>query len=830
MAYQSNMERNARPRSGIAHGGIGTGGIELRKDGIFSNWGIFNNKPFGTGPRYTMNDDSMMFFKVRWQEEGGHPRMKLLQIETGDNCGAITSQPHYYIFPWMTGIEKTEYSASFPYTNITFRDNEMPFDISVEVLSPFIPHDVKNSSLPGLIMNFEVMLKTERKCDVMVMTSLRNCVGYDTPQKAFKTTISSGKSNTLVQMSCDGMKGSESTFGTMSLCAADGRTSYYAGWEHLHPYYEIVLRSDVLPNINDTDGRNNTDQETNAVVAGERLFSTVASSKTMSNREIWKTSFIMSWDFPNFYGENTPDSTNRIEGHYHNNFFNQANEVAEYMLSNKDSLERETRKFHNSFFDSSIDEFVLDQVNSNMNTFVSSGWLTKEMNFGINEGLNQIKSWGPLATTDVGMYGSVMPAALFPELDKNTFRIHSKLQDESGEIMHGIQRNFAAADKSETVHSRLDMPSQFTIQALRTYFWTNDKGYLAEIWPHVKKTLDYVLNERDHNQDNLPDMEGAMCSYDNFPMFGAASYIASQWLSALQFAIEGAKDIGDTIAMEKYKKVYESAKVTAEEKLWNGKYFRLYNDIGGKRGDIDEGCLTDQIIGQWASHMIGGEDIYSKDKILKALGYVIKKNTKYYGLVNCSWPEDEWLHAVDKDCWNDQANTCWTGVELGFAALLIYEGLVEEGLAVIKSVDDRQRKDDKYFDHPEFGGHYYRPMSAYSIINAILGLHIRGTEYTFAPKTQSLKNNMFFSLGNGYAHFKNNVGEGLIRICVEAGSMVISKLTIASSPLAAFTGTLSISDIPDDSYSWEYADGKLTIEFKDEITLKQDSSLQINML
>ncbi|MDX2430862.1 MAG: hypothetical protein QNK35_08010, partial [Bacteroides sp.] len=39
--------RSDRVRSGIAIGGIGTGSVELRKDGQFYNWSIMNNWPLG---------------------------------------------------------------------------------------------------------------------------------------------------------------------------------------------------------------------------------------------------------------------------------------------------------------------------------------------------------------------------------------------------------------------------------------------------------------------------------------------------------------------------------------------------------------------------------------------------------------------------------------------------------------------------------------------------------------------------------------------------------------------------------------------------------------
>lgn len=62
-------EANSRVRSGIAIGGIGTGSIELRKDGNFYNWTIFNNYPLSTGRFFSIaelpgknSDKSLLFF------------------------------------------------------------------------------------------------------------------------------------------------------------------------------------------------------------------------------------------------------------------------------------------------------------------------------------------------------------------------------------------------------------------------------------------------------------------------------------------------------------------------------------------------------------------------------------------------------------------------------------------------------------------------------------------------------------------------------------------------------------------------------------------------
>jgi hypothetical protein len=132
--------------------------------------------------------------------------------------------------------------------------------------------------------------------------------------------------------------------------------------------------------------------------------------------------------------------------------------------------------------------------------------------------------------------------------------------------------------------------------------------------------------------------------------------------------------------------------------------------------------MTDQLLGLWAAGDLGLDLGLSRETVDTALSTILRVNFKpEQGLRNCQWPGDKFLHPVDKDTWIDQANTCWTGVELAFGALLYRMGRVEDAERVICNVDQRYRKFGIYFDHQEFGGHYYRPMSALAIPNAYLG-------------------------------------------------------------------------------------------------------------
>jgi len=187
MTYTEHMSRQDKPRSGIALGGLGAGWFELRKDGTFYNWNIFNNSPHGTGEPFTMPHENMLFFIVRYQVEGQYPQMKLLQIDEGYMVGAILN--HYYAFPWMTGVDRIEYEASFPFARLKFLDAEMPLEVELEAFSPFIPHDVKNSALPAALFNFTIRSKTNKPVDVMLLASMHNGVGYDVEDKYHVTNV-----------------------------------------------------------------------------------------------------------------------------------------------------------------------------------------------------------------------------------------------------------------------------------------------------------------------------------------------------------------------------------------------------------------------------------------------------------------------------------------------------------------------------------------------------------------------------------------------------------------------------------------------------------------
>src|SRR6185312_893520 len=78
------------------------------------------------------------------------------------------------------------------------------------------------------------------------------------------------------------------------------------------------------------------------------------------------------------------------------------------------------------------------------------------------------------------------------------------------------------------------------------------------------------------------------------------------------------------------------------------------------------------------------------------------------GVLLCSWP-----NGGRPSYPFPYADEVWTGIEYQVAAHMIYEGLVSEGLEIVKAVRDRYDGEKRNpWDEVECGHHYARAMSS----------------------------------------------------------------------------------------------------------------------
>jgi len=93
-------------------------------------------------------------------------------------------------------------------------------------------------------------------------------------------------------------------------------------------------------------------------------------------------------------------------------------------------------------------------------------------------------------------------------------------------------------------------------------------------------------------------------------------------------------------------------------------------------------------------------------------------------------------------------------------------------------VDDRHRKSGTYWDHFECGGHYCRPLSAWSIVLAAAGFSANLLNYKFAPKIPGEMIKLFVTGADFTGTYKHDIFDKNVNFTVDSGLMKTKSIEI----------------------------------------------------
>jgi hypothetical protein len=149
------------------------------------------------------------------------------------------------------------------------------------------------------------------------------------------------------------------------------------------------------------------------------------------------------------------------------------------------------------------------------------------------------------------------------------------------------------------------------------------------------------------------------------------------------------------------------------------------------------------MFGQGWARQLGLGDLYPKEQVAKALrsvwnycwapdcGPQMAKHApeRYFarqgeaGLFICTWPKS--AHLGDNGVrYRDEV---WTGIEYQVAGHMVWEGLLTEGLAIVRAIHERyDGRVHNPWNEIECGDHYARAMASVGVYLALLGFEFDG--------------------------------------------------------------------------------------------------------
>ncbi len=857
--------------SGAPLGGIGTGFVEIRADGCFYEWQIFNAGPWaqdarsttappGPGPQY-------LRFMLRTRKSSDEtPQLRRLYLRSDEN--------NLYTLPFAQDVESIDYSSWFPMTSLRYNDQTLPVRASAQIFSPFIPGKARESGTPGFHVVYTIENTSDEAVEVSLAGVIDNPLASALSERRLTNSISEKNEATSLFLQTAAETDFPSGIGNMCLSVTGGEHSYICGtfqeylapaccrWETPRVNYMLLsilqefAESGRLPNAG-----GGTDPSiglpTNAQIDSMSEAEVGSMIKRLSSDALLARVFA---DARAADSDSAPVNDRNLLTEVRNNLVRKNGTprfawgtgalASTVKLAPAEKAElrftlswffphhlttdgREMGHMYASWYRDAADvnDFLCDHykqhrsatecfartlADTSLGDAMAFSWSGQLSSLVTNTWWTRNGSYAiweglgccGLSTTDVDYQGSFPIVALFPELKLAQMRQTIGHQSEHGQVPH----NFAGdVDRVDAGFARVDMNPQFVMMVYRDYLWTGDRDYLKFMWPHVVKAMGFT-ESLDTNGDGLPDRDTAVQTYDQWRMRGTPAYIASLWIGSLRAAVRIAQETNEPGEAARWSELLKKASTSFDDKLFNGEYYSLWVD--GKMRD--ELCMTDQVSGEWFTGMLGLTTTLSEEHLNRAIDNVFKYNfNSEFGLHNATAPKrGPELLALN----NLQAGGLWSGIEYAFASLLMEHGRYADGLKIVEAIHRRYLRAGQPWSHVECGGHYSRAMSSWATLLAASGFRPDVPHQSLAIIPAAPRDfHTPWVTSSGFGTIRREGGALLIHCVYGTLELKSLKLPKAAQSVQLGSRTLTISAT--------VVDDVVTIEFPTPVSLTANQTL-----
>jgi len=778
-------------------GGIGTGSVSLAGNGSLRDWEIFNRPNKG----YHLPG---CFFAV-WVKPKG--RTPLARVLTGPGLTSYTGRGDSGERAGGAGLahfRHCTFTGRMPFATVELREPGFPVEVTLEAFNPLIPLDGKDSSIPVAIFFYTLRNVSADAVSLTLNANLPNAIGA--PE--FGANVNEFVCEPRVQgirMTSRRHDPQSPRLGSMALATPWKRVTYLTAWPTdfgltgLDCFWSLFKRSGRFGSVNDTAPSGDRETRIGALALHARL--KPGQSVTLP--------VIIAWHFPNYEWHSEGADRTVTWPNYYATVWRDAWEVARYAAEHLERLERQSRAFQEALFSSSLPAPATDAIASQISILKTTTCLRlTDGTFWAWEGCHDRAGCCSGTCTHVWNYAQALPY-LFPALERGARKADYRLDlADDGHMTFRLPLPLGTkADRG--YHAAADGQHGGIMRIYRDWLISGDDGYLKELWPGMKKALAYTWRYWDTDRDGV--MEGVQHNTYDVEFWGPNSMLGTFYLGALRAMEEIALRLGEKEQAQEYRRLFTSGRAWVDAQLFNGEYYEQHvnpnapkdpdspaSPVGADGQPLYQyggGCLSDQVIGQWYAAMLGLGDLLDPEHVTEALAAVFRHNwrreffthdnpQRIYalddekGLVVCSWPRGG--RPTVPLYYSDEV---WTGIEYQVASHLIYEGMVDEGLAIVKGARDRYDGVKRNpWDEIECGHHYARGMASYALLLALSGFRHSAPDRRigFEPRVSARDFRCFWCVDSGWGTYRQQIAAHLRRASISpaAGGLTLRQVEL----------------------------------------------------
>jgi uncharacterized protein (DUF608 family) len=828
-------------------GGIGTGGIGLGGRGNLQDWQIFNRPDIGNALEYS--------FPCMWvRAAGAAPYSVVLERRLLPPYDLQQEGLGFANVPGLPRLAEAKFSASFPLSRIDFEDSDCPVNVSLEAFSPFFPLDADASGLPCAVLNYSIHNPSTSAVEVAVAWSISNPVGWSESRTNAprKTSGLHGLLMTDPKMAADDpMQGS---FVLAALPTADAASEVLPSWSGgaiwrvgpQHFWFDEFAKTGHLGKVT----------EPSTPIGSVAIRQSIPAGATRSFR------FLLAWRFPNRTPErcgwDAPKGQEKaLLGNHYCTRFPDAWAVAGHVSANLKDLEKKTRAFADALQHSTLPAAVKDAACSNLTTLVSNtSFRIADGSFHGFEGCGDQGGLGFGSCTHVWNY-EVATQFLFPSLARSmreTSFGYATDADGHMDFRHKLPLGFehwgaAAADgqMGQLVKLYLD--------------WTlsGDDAWLRRQWPAAQRALAYAWRPGGWDERKSGVMDGVQHNTYDVEFYGPNPMCGSWYLAALRAMSRMAEALGDRDTASDCARLCAQGSRWIDDRLFNGEYYiqqiraipqnkiasGLQEGMGAKDSmhpqfQVGDGCLVDQLVGQYMATIAGLGDLLDPAHIRKTLGSILHYNLKpslaHHASVQRVYALNDEAALVICDFTKGTRPEVpmpyyaevMTGFEYSAATLMMAHGMADEGIECVQNI--RRRYDGEKanpFDETEYGRHYARPMASWAALPVLSGFRYdaRASRMELAPLINRSAFRCFWSAPTAWGSFELTP-QGLT-LTVADGSIALRELRIAPFHPHAPGSLKAVSGEAEIVHHAAPADDGVLIEFSSAVEVNPAKTLRV---
>ena len=567
----------------------------------------------------------------------------------------------------------------------------------------------------------------------------------------------------------------------------------------------------------------------------EKLVGALSRKLSLDVGQAKTVTFVLSWHFPNLVVGGPHDG----KGRYYATRFDSALAVARYLAENYDRLSGQTKLWHDTWYDSTLPYWFLDRTLLNISTLATStahrfadgrfyGW----------EGVGCCAG----TCTHVWHYEHAM-GRLFPELD---ILLRERVDFKQDVAMHpdGMIEHRGDCGAGQAV----DGQAGTILRAYRDHQMSADDAFLKRNWASIKLAIEWLIGQ-DGNNDGV--LEGAQHNTLDAEWYGPVAWLSGLYLAALRAGDAMGSEIGDDAFSTRCRSILEVGQKNFVGRMFNGEYFyQVADPARAKTVGCYNGCEIDQVFGQHWAFQVGLPRTLPEKETKEALASIWKYNFtpdvgpwreahrpgRWYamageaGTLMCSWPRGEEQRISTG--YDYYFNECMNGFEHQVAGHMIWEGMVQEGLAVERSVHDRYHASKRNpWNEVECGDHYARSMASYGVFTAACGYEHHGPKghLGFSPHLTPENFRAAFTAAEGWGTYSQASDGGKLKAAVDLrwGKLRLRTLAVAlPEPKQPGAVTVSVNGKTVPS-TYNVEGQRLAIALGEDVHLKADDKLEV---